>query len=169
VIYNPTNWYWVVAGNSTTVWSSAALAYVPLANSTYVAWLAAGNVATHINSTSDLYGVMAAQVVPDLMGAGVSVTSTGTPALNGTYALDPVSQAQITAIAAGVAAGKGLPGGGGTFNWPTAAGALVAFSSANFLNFATALETFLYNFNQALMALTAGGVATLPSTSITIA
>jgi hypothetical protein len=168
-MYNPANWYWFVAGSTSQVWSSASLSYVPVSNATYVAWLAAGNVASRINSTADLYGVMAAQVVPALLSAGVAVASTGTPALNGSYTLDPVSQVQITAIGAGIAAGKGLPGGGGTFNWPTATGTLVAFSSANFLNFATALETFLYNFNQALMALTAGGVATLPSTSITIA
>jgi hypothetical protein len=167
--YNPANWYWIVGGSNSQVWSSASLSYVPVRDTTYVAWLAAGNLPTLINSTADLYVVMATQVVPALLSAGVTIASTGTPALNGPYTLDPISQVQITAIGAGIAAGKGLPGGGGTFNWPTATGTLVAFSSANFLNFATALETFLYNFNQALMALTAGGVATLPSTSITIA
>jgi hypothetical protein len=165
---NPANWYWIVGGSSTQVWSSASLSYVPVSNSTYVAWLAAGNLPSKC-ITIDLYGAMAAQVVPALMVAGVSVTSTGTPALNATYALDPGSQAQITSISTGVAAGKGLPGGGGTFNWPTTAGALVAFTSVNFLNFATAVEGFIYNFNQALITLTAGGVATLPSTSLTIA
>jgi hypothetical protein len=37
IIYNPTSWYWVVGGNQTEVWSSAALAYVPVTDATYVA------------------------------------------------------------------------------------------------------------------------------------
>ena len=43
--YDPSNWYWIVNGSTTQVYSSKAGDYVPVANATYVAWRAAGGVA----------------------------------------------------------------------------------------------------------------------------
>lgn len=57
--YEPTNWYWIVNGSTTQVYSSAAGDYVPVANATYVAWLEAGGVATRIANEAELGEVLA--------------------------------------------------------------------------------------------------------------
>lgn len=46
--YNPSNWYWIVDGSTSQVYSSASDSYVATTDSTYEAWLAAGNVPTKI-------------------------------------------------------------------------------------------------------------------------
>jgi hypothetical protein len=71
-------------------------------------------------------------------------------------------------LSTGIAAGKPLPGGGSTFNYPDLANVMHAFNSTNFLNFATAIEGLIYNVTQALYTLVTGGSATLPSNSLTI-
>jgi hypothetical protein len=63
--YNPQNWYWIVNGSTTQVYSSASSGYVAITDTTYVAWLAAGGVPTKIDSEADLWGVLtAANVSP---------------------------------------------------------------------------------------------------------
>jgi len=57
--YNPANWYWIVAGSTTQVFSSAVGDYVPVDNATYLAWLAAGNQPTRIVSEAELGDVLA--------------------------------------------------------------------------------------------------------------
>ena len=85
--YTPSNWYWIVAGSTTQVWSSAACAYVPSTDATYQAWLATGNGPTNINSEADLAATLAAvypagwpptnaQQVASLLQAGLSIKST---------------------------------------------------------------------------------------------
>jgi hypothetical protein len=59
--YTPANWYWVVGGSTTQVWSSARAAYVPLSDATYTAWLARGFSPTKIDSEASLAGVFAQQ------------------------------------------------------------------------------------------------------------
>ena len=167
-MYNVANWYWAVAGSTTQVWSSQRMEYVATTDATYMAWRAQGNAPTAISSAASLAAVLSAQWGPAVLAAGVQVTSTATPSLNGTYALDQVSQNQITAIAAGIAAGKGLPGGGTTFNWPDVTGAQHAFSSTNFTNLASAMESYVYSFMQAIATLVGGGSATMPTQPITI-
>lgn len=59
--YSPDKWYWVVAGSTTQVWSSAAAAYVPVVDLTYKAWIAAGNQPTQIDTEFSLNEVLWAQ------------------------------------------------------------------------------------------------------------
>jgi hypothetical protein len=167
--YSPSNWYWIVAGSTTQVWSSARVQYVPVTDATYVAWLAAGGVPTKIDSAGSLWQVLVAQWLPTAFSGGVAVTSTGTPALSGTYATDPASIANIVALSTGIAAGKPLPGGGSSFNYPDSSGAMHAFTAANFLDFAAAIEALIYNAEQSLSTLLNGGSASMPSPSLTIA
>ncbi len=54
-----TRWYWIVAGSASQVYSSAAVAYVPISDATYLAWLAAGNTPTAIASEQDLWDTLA--------------------------------------------------------------------------------------------------------------
>jgi len=166
--YIASDWYWVVAESATEVWASARLEYVPVTDATYEAWLAAGNVPTNIGSVTELLGVMTQKLVPLLQLQGVAVNSTGTPALDGTYPIDAAAQSTMTALSAGIAAGKALPGGGTTFNYPDMGGTQHAFTAANFLNFAAAIEGYLYDFNQALPVLVSGGSASLPEPPLLI-
>jgi hypothetical protein len=61
VIYNPFNWYWLVTGNVSQVFSSAAGNYVPVGDATYVAWLNGGSSPSRIVSEQELLEVLAAQ------------------------------------------------------------------------------------------------------------
>jgi hypothetical protein len=56
--YNPENWYWIVGGSTTQVYSSAAVAYVPVDNSTYQSWLAGGNHPTRVATEQELFDVL---------------------------------------------------------------------------------------------------------------
>lgn len=59
MIYDPRNWYWIVGGDETKVYSSAAGDYVPADNATYAAWVAVGGVATRILNSDELAEVLA--------------------------------------------------------------------------------------------------------------
>jgi hypothetical protein len=168
MMYNPANWYWVVGGTASQVWSSARLQFVSSTDATYQAWLAAGNMATAIDSVADLGMVMQIQVVPLLQSTGVQLQSTGTPAMNGVYAVDPVSIGQAAAIAADLANNDGLPGGGTTFTYTDALGLHGPLTQVNFLNAYKALKNFIYECGQTLATNLAGGQAALPSQPVAI-
>lgn len=57
--YNPTNWYWIIAGNEARFYSSASGDYVTPTDAAYVAWLAAGGTPSHIASEAELGAVLA--------------------------------------------------------------------------------------------------------------
>jgi hypothetical protein len=166
--YNPAAWYWIVAGGTTQIWSSAALAYVAPSDPGYQAWLAQGNLPSRIGSVGELLQVMLAQVVPGLFAQGVAVQSSGTPALNATYALIPSALDALTSLSTGIAAGKPLPGGGATFNYPDATGSPHALTGTNLLNLAAAIEGYVYDYQQSLGALLAGTTAAFPTQPLTI-
>lgn len=50
MIYTPENWYWVVDGDTTQVYSSAERDFVSVDDSNYEAWLATGHVPTPISA-----------------------------------------------------------------------------------------------------------------------
>lgn len=59
-MYNPQNWYWIVAGDQANVWSSARAMSVPVDDAIYVDWSATNSPSTAA-SMADLYVVLAAQ------------------------------------------------------------------------------------------------------------
>lgn len=61
LIYDPSGWYWIVAGDETLLWSSARKAYVPVADATYQAWRGTGGWPTRIDSEASLADVLNAQ------------------------------------------------------------------------------------------------------------
>jgi hypothetical protein len=128
----------------------------------YQAWLAAGN-------TSDPVPVVhltLAQQAAQLLASGtVQVTSAATPALSGTYWIDPISRGNVIAVQTSINAGLGLPGGGSTFNYLDSSGAPHAFTASDFTHFATAIRDYVY----ALTQVAAGASQTLPTTPLTIA
>ena len=99
------------------------------------------------------------------LAAGLELVSTGTPELNGTYALDQLSRMDIVSIEIGVKAGQGFPGGGSAFNYPDASGKLHEFNESNFLEFATAMRQYAYSLN----AIISGASMELPASPVTIA
>jgi hypothetical protein len=60
VAYNPKDWYWIVAGSTTQVFSSARQAYVPVTDATYLAWREL-NFPTQIISEAELIAVLEQQ------------------------------------------------------------------------------------------------------------
>jgi hypothetical protein len=64
--YNPLDWFWVVGGSETQVYSSAVGDYVPIANTEYQTFLSDGNQPTRIASEIELGEVLAdARVRPE--------------------------------------------------------------------------------------------------------
>lgn len=56
--YIPQNWYWIVAGSTSQVYSSLSGSYVTPSDSTYQSWLASGNTPTRIDTESNLGAVL---------------------------------------------------------------------------------------------------------------
>jgi hypothetical protein len=56
--FTPRNWYWIVNGSTTQVYSSAVGNYVPVNNAAYVAWLADDNMPTRIDTEANLGEVL---------------------------------------------------------------------------------------------------------------
>ncbi len=57
-LYDPTNWYWVVGGDQTKVFSSAVGDYVPVSDATYVSWLSDEGAPTVIDTENNLAEVL---------------------------------------------------------------------------------------------------------------
>jgi len=58
-IYDPKNWYWIVAGDESRVFSSAAGNFVPANDAAFTAWKADGTMPTRIASEAELGEVLA--------------------------------------------------------------------------------------------------------------
>lgn len=124
----------------------------------------------HYNKIQQYLAAQQAQATFDaLIAGGITLTSTGTPALNGTYSTHSVAQANISAIQIGIGSGMGLPGGSATFAYLDSAGGQHQFSAANFTAFAIAVRDFVYHSLIALATIEGGGTATFPLNTVTIA
>ena len=97
--------------------------------------------------------------------AGIILTSIATPALDGSYANDPLTVPHINGIVANIAAGLGLPSGTSTFLWLDTSNAGHAFTADDFKNFAAAIS----GYNYTLSLIVGGAILTLPDFNITIA
>lgn len=58
--YNPADHYWIVAGDASRVWATAATAYVTVGDPAHIAWLAGGGHPTRIASEAELDDVLLA-------------------------------------------------------------------------------------------------------------
>ena len=104
-------------------------------------------------------------LAPSGAGAGIVITCTSVPALSGTYAIDPVSQAKTVAVGGAINAGLGLPGGGSTFNYPDITGTLHAWTAATFPELAKAAMNLVY----AMDMVVAANTGPMPTAAQTIA
>lgn len=96
--------------------------------------------------------------------AGVAITSTGTPALNGTYGITLEAQQKITSEQVYIATTGKFTNGQTTRGWPDAAGTLHTFpSTAEFTAFAEAVAGYVDALAAALAAAQAGGAWVAPA------
>jgi hypothetical protein len=103
-------------------------------------------------------------LLQNALAAGVAVTCTSTPAINGTYGCGPLEQDNLTAITSGIANGKGLPGGGASFAYLDATATPHVFTAAQIMELAVAIRDYVYATTIAAL----NGQA-LPSNALTIA
>ena len=167
--YTPANWYWIVTGVPASVWSSQRVAYVPTTDQGYKAWLSAGHRPSVAGTSGQLMGILVRQWLPIIIGAGVTLTSTSTPAISGKYAVDIDSLSQASIIAMDISDGAGLPGGAATFVYFDSVGAHGPLSSTQFAEVYKALKGYIYSTQQSLADLVGGGSSTFPAPAVTIA
>ena len=102
------------------------------------------------------------------IAAGIVITSTGTPALSGTYALDATTLSQIGPVARDATGGLGLPGGGSTFSYPDASGTPRVLTAETIQGLYKAMRDCLFALNTTAATLAAGGTASWPAQTATI-
>ena len=106
-----------------------------------------------------------AQQAQAALAAGLTITSTGTPALNGVYATDAETQADIGWVQIYVQANGKFPGSSGTYVWLDIDRAPHIFPSvAEFTAFATVFADYVADLK--MIATTNAG--TLPAATATI-
>ena len=97
------------------------------------------------------------------MAAGLTITSTGTPALSGVYTVDITAQV-ITSQVTSILLNGTFADGTGSVAWPDTSGALHTFTIAQFKVFATAVAAYVAALFKAINGIS----TTLPSGSVTI-
>lgn len=103
------------------------------------------------------------------LAGGIAITSTGTPAISGTYALDQLTLDQIGSVARDAGSGLGLPGDLTSFAYPDIDGAPHAFAAADIQHLYKAMRDLVFAMSTTAATLAAGGSADWPAQSKTIA
>lgn len=107
-----------------------------------------------------------AQQATAALAGTLTINSTGSPAIDGAYAIDPATQGKIAAVEVYILKNSTFPGGATTYPWPMAAGAIVTFPSTTvYQNWATAIA----NYISALDIVIAADGGALPPPTVTIA
>lgn len=96
------------------------------------------------------------------LGNGIVITSTGTPALNATYALDTDSQAQIFQLGIYANQFAAFPGGA-TQAYPDATGAPHTFSVAQFVAFLRVVAPLVSAMTNVTAVMSHGGTPVWPA------
>lgn len=110
----------------------------------------------------------ATQEAAAALAVGLAVTSTGAPALDGTYSLNQTNQNNVNATVTYILLNGTFPGGGTTMPWIDQNGDAHVFQTiASFKAFATAFANYVAAV--ALYAASNGTVGSLPSNAVTIA
>jgi hypothetical protein len=106
-----------------------------------------------------------AQQAQTLLGAGLAITSTATPALNATYRTDATTQQNVSAEVTSILLNGTFADGGASVAWQDAGGASHSFSVAQYKTLATAVAAFVAG----CLKVVNGQSTTLPAASATIA
>lgn len=120
-------------------------------------------------------GVNGRQAFIFAVSSGVQIQSTSTSSLNGTYAIDQVSQQNITAEALYIRTTALLATSGATFTtgeaeapWTDIIGAPHVFTTGQFTSFAEAVARYIRALQTALALAQAGEAWSAPSQPVTI-
>lgn len=172
-LYNPENWYWVIADNTSEVFSSASGTLVVTTDATYQAWRAAGNLPSRASGItwtelSDVLqqqapdawlraaatlqasgGLTLAQGATLALAIGLTVTISGSMTLAATvFPVDPTTAAKITDVVATINATGGFPGAVSSFPMKDATGAWHTFETvAQYKAVAAALSAYAAPLN----------------------
>lgn len=153
--YDITNWYWIVGNSKTEVYSSAAVGYVSQADSTYTAWLAAGNWPTYATDTDALKQVFddsypagwpqtLAQQAAAAVAAGLSLTLTGSFTLGATlFPTDPDTQLKLGNVVNIVNSTSAFPNNQATFPMRDSAGTWYNFTVPQYVAVAGAIANYV--------------------------
>jgi hypothetical protein len=129
----------------------------------WVAYLAAQSAKAAIAAAQTAYN--------NLIAAGLTVTSTGTPAVDGTYACDDAQQDIVTRIQAYITKNNAFPGGLSAVQLRKADGSgyIAIGTVALFQAVGSAIADFVAKADEAELAVLAGGSWVAPSNAVTIA
>ena len=98
------------------------------------------------------------------LSAGLSLTWTASTALNGTYAVDPLTQANIQAELLSILENGGFTNGTGTLAWLDISGAAHSMTVTQFKLFATAVGAYV----GALVPIASTNSGTLPAATVQV-
>ena len=129
----------------------------------YLAWVAGGNTAT------PLPGLTSDQELASRIANGIAITSTSNSALNGTYALDATSQAQIFQIGLYANQFATFPSGGTTLEYPDSSGTPHNFTVVAFVAFLKAVASLVSALTTQAGIMAQGGSPSWPPQSAEIA
>jgi hypothetical protein len=132
-----------------------------------LSWIAEGNVPAAAPGPDSAQ--QARDAYATKLGAGIAITSTGTPALNATYALDQVTLDEVGALARDCAAGLGFPQGASTFAYPDIAGTPRTFTPPEMQALYRAMRDMVFLLNEAMATMAAGGSPSWPVQTAVIA
>lgn len=102
------------------------------------------------------------------MASGVALSSSSTPALNATYAIDQASQFNITAEMVSINTNGTFTNGQSSRPWPDSIGTYHVFTVAQFKSFSTAIAQYVDDLAITEQALISGQQASWPTASISI-
>lgn len=188
--YEPTGWYWVVAGDPNRVFSSAQVAYVDSSDPDYLNWVSNGGIPTPIATDGELADVFArgnhghalvaaagwsvtgwGWVQPldradVLFAAGLAITSATAPALDAVYALDELTRVRLNSNVTYINVNGTFPNGDPEKLWPDADGQLHTFQTTDlYMAFGAAVANYIAAVHDWAEA---GGDGDLPSQPVEI-
>lgn len=100
---------------------------------------------------------------------GITIVSTGSPGVNGTYALDATSQSQIYQIGSFANSFAEFPSGNTSQQYPDISSAFHVFDVPTFVAFLRAVASLVSNLQTQASVMAQGGTPNWPSQNVTIA
>jgi hypothetical protein len=189
--------YWLIGGDTGHVYSLNDNAVVVTSNGTYVTWLAAGGVPTHIASTSELYDVIsrnypgkltAAAPVLETAGGltpfqaflyrrtgGLTITYTGQSGLDGVY---PVDDQWLGGLSSGMllrcgatalgSCANAFPAGASTYAYVDMHGTSHTLTPVQLSVIALAIQNYFATLYAQLQIGLGGGTPSWPAATVTV-
>jgi hypothetical protein len=134
-----------------------------------IGWAYNGSVFTAPSAPTQPPSQRAAALLASKVAVGLVLTSTSTPTLNATYALDDVSTDQIFQIGLYAAQFAMFPSGAATQSYPDVSGIPHVFTVTQFVAFLHAVAALISGLTTQAGVMAGGGNPVWPSQSVVIA